>query len=249
LSAEYKTPLLPAWMDVKDGVVIYPEVTHGNPFNASRIVNWILYFPGHHGGPSEDSYDAKSLIACFSPGFCRAFNTSLYEIAHLRVSDAQFSYLSNLPAVKQREGNINFRAKDTFYSSRRGTITRNDTFPHSGMTLAPTTGKRQRLEMFARAESLYSLDAVTFRSVEAAMAGAMSVVIPVEGVSRQEWLETAGDEMAYGVAYGIDDISHARATQHLVTPHLRRLANAGDHQVRTFVRKAYSFFEQQKTEQ
>ena len=65
----------------------------------------------------------------------------------------------------------------------------------------------------------------------------------VEGVSEQEWLETVADEVAFGVAYGTDDIEHARATQHRVMPHLRRLAGAEDHQVRTFVRKAYSFFE------
>lgn len=103
--------------------------------------------------------------------------------------------------------------------------------------------------MFARAEAFHSLDAATFRSVEAAMAGATSVVVPEEGVSKQEWLETVGDEMAFGVAYGMDDIEHARATKHLVMPYLRSLAYAEDHQVRTFVRKAYSFFEQQESKQ
>lgn len=38
LNAEYKTPLLPAWFDIKDGVVIYPEITHGNPLTHRALL-------------------------------------------------------------------------------------------------------------------------------------------------------------------------------------------------------------------
>ena len=42
----YKTPMLPKYYDSKNAIVIYPEVIFGNPISASRIVRYILYFPG-----------------------------------------------------------------------------------------------------------------------------------------------------------------------------------------------------------
>ena len=31
LHPEYKTPMMPTWMDSRDGVVLYPESIFGNP--------------------------------------------------------------------------------------------------------------------------------------------------------------------------------------------------------------------------
>ena len=242
LNPEYKTPVLPPWMDAKDGIVVYPEIAFGNPFNASRVVNWMLYFPGLNGGPVADDYDDRNLIACYGSGVCSPFNGSRFHTVPLRVSDYQFAHFLNLPVTERREGNINFRAKDKFYSSRSGTIHRNDTFSHNGTILEPSTGKRERLEMFARADTFYSLDAATFRTVEAAMAGATSIVHPVEGVSKDEWLRTVGAEWEYGIAYGEDDIPHAKKTQHLVRSQLSCEALKQDREVREFVAKSCSHF-------
>lgn len=242
LNPEYKTPVLPSWMDAKDGIVVYPEIVFGNPFNASRVINWMLYFPGLNSGPSADDYDDRNLIACYGQGVCSSFNRSRFHTVPLRVSDYQFTQFLNLPVAESREGNINFRAKDTFFSSRSGAIRRNDTFPRNGTVMERSTGKRERLEMFARAETFYSLDAATFRNVEAAMAGATSIVFPVEGVSKDEWLRTVGEEWAYGIAYGEDDIPHAKRTQHLVMSQLSCVALKQDEGIREFVAKSCSHF-------
>jgi len=240
---EYKTPVLPSWMDAKDGIVVYPEVVFGNPFNSSRVINWMLYFPGLNGGPSADDFDDRNLIACYGSGVCSPFNSSRFHTVPLRVTDYQLTHFLNLPVTERREGNINFRGKDTFYSSRSGNIRRNHTFPRNGTVLDRSfTGKRERLEMFARAESFYSLDAATFRNVEAAMAGATSVVLPVEGVSKEEWLHAVGEEWAHGIAYGEDDIPHAKRTQHLVMPQLLCQAFKQDEEIREFVAKSCSHF-------
>lgn len=242
LNPEYKTPVLPSWMDAKDGIVVYPEVVFGNPFNASRVINWMLYFPGLNGGPSADDYDDRNLIACYGPGVCSSFNSSRFHTVPLRLTDYQFAHFLNLPVTEHREGNINFRAKDTYFSSSSGTIRRNNTFPRNGTVLERFTGKRERLEMFARAETFYSLDAATFRNVEAAMAGATSVVIPVEGISKTEWLWTVGEEFSYGIAYGEDDIPHAKRTQHLVMSQLLCVALKQDEEIREFVARTCSYF-------
>lgn len=78
-------------------------------------------------------------------------------------------------------------------------------------TLPKKTPKRERLEKFARAKLFYSADPATFMSVEAAMAGCLSVVQPVPGVSKEEWMKTAygEDEIRYGIAYDFEDVPHA----------------------------------------
>ena len=49
----------------------------------------------------------------------------------------------------------------------------------------------------------------------AALTGCLSVVVPGMYASREEWV--AAHEIAkYGVAYGFDDLDHARTTQHLL---------------------------------
>ena len=86
----------------------------------------------------------------------------------------------------------------------------------------PSLGKRERLELLSRSNTFISLDPATFRSVEAAMVGCISIVIPVTGVSKSEWLSVsyAPEYLQYGIAYGFDDLNHARATINLVLSNL-----------------------------
>ena len=46
VSPALATPFLPSWMKASDGIVVYPEIVNGNPLNGSKVVRWILYFPG-----------------------------------------------------------------------------------------------------------------------------------------------------------------------------------------------------------
>lgn len=60
---ELKTPLLTeeiSHMHYHEGrtpIVVYPEITHGNPLNAYCVVRYILNLPGLLGGPKEFSKD------------------------------------------------------------------------------------------------------------------------------------------------------------------------------------------------
>jgi hypothetical protein len=80
----------------------------------------------------------------------------------------------------------------------------------------------------------YSYDEATFYSQFAAICGCLSVVVPGRYRNRQEW--TADYQIArYGIAYGLDDLEHARATQHLVIDLLREREQAGEATVDRFI--------------
>ena len=82
--------------------------------------------------------------------------------------------------------------------------------------------KSERLNLLSRSKYFISLDPATFRSVEAAMIGCISIVIPVPGVSKEEWssVSYAPEYLQYGIAYGFEDLKHARETLDLVIPNL-----------------------------
>lgn len=244
LNPGYKTPMLPPWLNASDGVVVYPESVAGNPFKADRVIHWILYFPGVHGGvASAAHYDARNLIACYSPGFCADFDDATFTKVALRVVDYEFAHFLNVhPPPGGRAGWLTFRRKENFSTPRLGRINiANATFPVPENPLQDG-GKRSRIEQYARVDRFYTTDPATFRSMEAAMAGAVSVVVPVPGVTKAEWLASVSDEFRFGIAYGEDDIPHAQATLPCVMPYMRYKAALEREGVDAFVRQAVAYF-------
>jgi hypothetical protein len=183
----YATPRLPPWQSASDGIAIYPEVISSNPLNANKVIRWVLWFPGGNGGAKAWEYNPKDLIACYSPGICTEFSEQ-YTVKPLRLIDYGLEYMTNLPVASQRKGNITYMGKVKWRKQGTGQAIQRTYPPLSpGEPLAHSVPKRQRLEKFAQADMFISYDAGTWRSVEAALAGAKSVVIPVEGVTKVEW--------------------------------------------------------------
>ena len=70
-----------------------------------------------------------------------------------------------------------------------------------------------------------SYDPQTFLSIMAALCGCISVVYPLDGLTKQEWIHTTaaskyvknkGLDNLYGIAYGLEDVQYATDTLHLV---------------------------------
>ena len=53
-----------------DWTAIYPETICGNPWNAPRVVRWVLNVPGHLGG--DKVYDPAELVFVWHPMFMEA---------------------------------------------------------------------------------------------------------------------------------------------------------------------------------
>lgn len=252
----YATPPLPTWMDPSQGVAIYPEGVVDNPLGSKHVVQWILYFPEERSMPL---FKPSSLIACYSDRICKGFDATFTRI-RMRAIDYGLENFENLPRPKERAGTVLYGWKKAWKSHERFTTAAPDlppslltregsafyNFQHgSNETLSKRTPKRERLEKFARAELFYSTDPATFMNVEAAMAGCLSVVQPVPGVSKAEWMQTAygKDELQYGIAYGFEDVPHAKKTLRLVMPEIERLARSQYKRVARFVDQVNEFFQ------
>ena len=211
----YATPVLPEWKSVNDGYVIYPEAISGNPLNATNVIRWILFYPGAIGGPQANEYSKDEIIACYSIGVCKEFNRS-FHLNLLKLTDYGLSYVHEIPKVRRREGILIHHKKSHWNSSEH------DFDLHQGKLLDNNVGKYERMKLFSSFKVFITTDIATFFSVEAAMAGCLSIIVPADGISRYEWIHTSygKNDLKYGIAYGKKDIPHALNTMSYVVPNL-----------------------------
>ena len=74
----------------------------------------------------------------------------------------------------------------------------------------------------------------------AALCGCDSIVVPVDGVSKEEWYPDPADR--YGLAYGFDDVGEARRTRPLLLPHMKRQESEANDSVGAFIAKCERYF-------
>ena len=222
-------------MNASQGVAIYPEVVYGNPLQAQHVVRWILYFPGVNGGLPASYHQPSDLVACYGMQYCKGFDPARFYLLDVQTVDNYWDFYLQLPAVETRQGTVVFKGKAKWrnYTRASGVPPLPDTITNV-VDMDHTVLKRERLELFARAEMFVSYDLATYRNVEAALTGAISVVMPMEGVSREQWRAESLPEFRYGVAYGFDDVPYALETVHLLKPHLVALEVQHDAGVRHF---------------
>jgi hypothetical protein len=198
-------------------VVVYPELQRGNPLRARNVVRWLLYHDAgraYEFGPDEMFFrvDKNFDHPAISGGAPDLF---LYEIHpayrdHGRTDRTGACYML-------RKGKGKPRIPET-----------------EGAELLDGKSHEEIAEAFNRCEVFYSYDEATMYSQYAALCGCLSIVIPGDYPSRDAWVE--GYEIArYGIAYGLDDVEHARSTMHLVRPLLERREQEGLETVRAFV--------------
>jgi hypothetical protein len=201
-----------------DTVVVYPEIIPGNPLGARHVVRWLLYHePGGNYVFGRDEMFFRVDKNFDHPGVTNgAPDLFLYEIH---------------PAYRN-EGRSD--RKGACYIVRKGRD--KPRIPETENALLLDGKSHEEIaSAFNRCEVFYSYDEATMYSKYAAICGCLSIVIPGNYASREEWVE--GYAIArYGIAYGLDDVEHARNTMHLVRPLLEQREREGLDTVRNFVR-------------
>jgi hypothetical protein len=243
VNPKYNTPKMTKLQYVTDDdlIVIYPETIQGNHASKKMIVRWILYFLQLENKTIEQSsyqYQSDDYIACYSQGICTQFDDDNWHKHPLRVIDLNWDMFDSIDPNRIRDidvvyfkpldrkrtwidrtgrkitldyDNYEYMLKNSFALMNR-TLTRMDA----------SLRKQERIDLLSRSTYFISFDPATFRSVEAAMVGCLSIVIPVPGVDKSEWASVsyAPEYLQYGIAYGFDDLDHARSTIGLVLHNL-----------------------------
>jgi hypothetical protein len=201
-----------------DSIVVYPEVVLGNPLGAQNVVRWLLYRPG-----LRDPYE-------FGPGemFFRAGEMS--DLPDL-TGGAPDLFLWQINPAYRNEGRTD--RSGACFLVRKGKdkprIPQTD-----GAIQIDGLSHTETAAIFNRCEVFYSYDEASFYSQYAAICGCLSVVVPGLYPSREAWVKEH-PPARYGVAYGLDDLDHARATQARAIELLQAQEAAGLDTVRRFI--------------
>lgn len=205
-------------------VIIYPEVVEGNPYGAKNVFRWLLNDPAATIGKSP-SFEGEHLFT-----YCDYYK-GIYTnrvIAELSTFDLRLdTYADKGQHIKGK----------TCYTIRKGYNKTHDKHPSDAILIRDyqqqQTGE-ELIKIFDECETFISYDTNTFLSVHAALRGCISIVIPNEGVSKEQWRGNA-IYLKYGVAYGFDDIEYAIETRHLMKDYLREYEIKSDLQVDAFI--------------
>jgi hypothetical protein len=204
--------------DLRKSVVIYPEIVLGNPLKAQKVVRWLMYRPGllypYEFGPDEMFFRVGEMF-------------DLPEVT----GGAPDLFLWKVNPIYRNEGRKD--RSGACFMVRKG-LEKPRIAETADAIQIDDLSHQEIASIFNRCETFYSYDEATFYSQYAAICGCLSVVIPGLYPSREAWVSE--HELArYGVAYGLDDLDHARATQDRVLPLLQAKEAAGLDTVRNFV--------------
>lgn len=231
------TPLLPFGFDWNPhrSITIYPEIVDGNPLGAKHVVRWFLHKPGFHTGRTdfgigEMHVDFNEFLRDYQPKQNYLSKNSLY-VTHFPID--LYNLDGAAPEVK-RQGSA--------YCVRKGKIDSQidlgDAVCIDGLSHGETAS------IFKRVKYFYSFDPYTAYSPFAALCGAISVVVPPAGMTKDSWYPQVINR--YGIAFGLGDLEWAVSTQDRVLPVLLEREQASINAVRRFVNEATDFFSGQR---
>lgn len=226
VSKEFNTPIATA-KDINDNsIVIYPEIVNGNPLKHKNVVRWFLHKPGYHTGKVE--YGKNELYFIFDkfsddPSINKNPENELFVVQ-----------------LNQVYKNNNGDRSGSCYLIRKS---RNKEIVHdfNGSVKIDGMSHSENAAIFNKTEYFYCYDEMTMYSQFAALCGCISVVIPSCFDNREDWVK-AHPISKYGIAYGMDDIEHAKSTSHLVREYFEDQESESLLTVKKFIVKTYDKF-------
>ena len=208
-------------------MAIYPEVACGNPFGAAKVMRWILYNVRNYG--DFGIFGADDLIYKYAP----YFKLRLEQPTHgeLRANELNLHIFKN--EHKERKGVCHLvkKGNNKWQAHPEGSIILDD-YPNKG-------GNEYLARIFNETEIFYSYDSATWLSIMASLCGCLSIVIPEEDTTSDEW-HSGFPYFKYGIAYGRDDIEYALLTRHLVRDELLEIEAKTIEETKIFIEKSYT---------
>ena len=208
--------------DKEETIVIYCEGIQGNPLNAKYVVRWMLSELGKNV-PCEmaNTWTKNELVYYFNSEKKFETNIELFGKIYKILTCIYINPLIQNFKNPYRKGYCHTFRKSHYHNKIR--------YAHPLNASLEITREHKQLDyinIFNRKEIFICYDPLSFLSIIAAMCGCISVVIKVDDIPSQiEWIQTTAVAQyakenkinkLYGVAYGLDEISWARDTIHLV---------------------------------
>jgi len=215
--------------DIKNCIVVYPEIIKGNPLNSDNVIRWML-------GPLEED-----------------------KFITYGKDDKIFWYIDYYYTDKlgQRENKLFVSEfhEDIFYDknqTRKGSAycirkCQNPEFIHPKDSIEITRSMAPNYnllsEIFNSVETFYCYDNYTFLAIQAALCGCISIVIPDKSQNKtpDEWRD-GSNLTKYGIAYGLDEIPRAVETLPKFRQEIDNIKLEMKQDIETFIKKCDLLF-------
>ena len=215
-------------IDFNNTIVIYCEGILNNPLDAKYVVRWMLSKLGQNVPHLNYNSWGENELVYF-------FNNEI-DMVNNNIPRKMLSLFYIHPNIKAH----NFKRNGLCYTIRKGMnqnhfkLGRFKELPRFEITREHN--QQQYVTIFNNFEYFISYDALTFLNIIAALCGCISIIYPVEGVSKQEYFKMTAfyDYMVdkniteiYGLAYGFSDeeINYSKSTLHLVKDQMTDIHN------------------------
>lgn len=187
-------------IDINNSIVIYPEVTYGNPLNAKFVVRWLMYFYPY--SKSSDAYSTNDLFIAYREYFNDIDLNPNKSIITLNYFDSKL----------YRQYNFGQR-KDKCYILRKGRKRKDLPKHFDGPIFDDNMSQHELVKMFNEYRYCYSYDTQTFYTAIAAVCGCIPIVVMEPGKCESDYLGPG--EKHLGRAYGdsVEQIEYAKKTR------------------------------------
>jgi hypothetical protein len=220
------------WYEPTDEVVIYPDIVPKNPKNAKNVVRYLLHKPGHntHG---KINYGEDDLIV----GWGKECSGSGYNIT----DENNIKIIYNMDDVYYQT-NFGERTKTCYMIRKALRENRNkDICLHPNDAICLDGKSHEEVaKIFNECDKFICYDPYTHYSTFATKCGCTSIVIPDEGVSKEDWKPNVKD--TYGIAYGLNDIEYVNETKDKFLEYQKEIEQNNIDAVRKFVKLCEEYF-------
>jgi hypothetical protein len=201
--------------DPESTIMVYPEIVYDNPFNYKHIVRWIL-------NSSHRPYPENDYLFKYSDYFT-SFNEHNVK-GKLTAYNLELDFWIDL----------NYERSGECYIVKKGSYKKLIHHKDDSICIDDFPNNEYIREVFNKTKRFICYDSESFLATQASMCGCDVVVIPRDGVSREDWkYKFQGSK--YGIAYGFDDPELYNSTRHLIKDNLIRLQSESIEQTKQFV--------------
>jgi hypothetical protein len=204
-------------------VVIYCEGIQGNPLNAKYVVRWMLSELGQNVPYDRVNDWGKDELVYH-------FNTEIKFKNHPEKVGNIYKTLTTIYASPQIQNRQNPNRSGWCHTFRKTHIHKTDWIPflHPNDSFQfhhshDDTTMDGAIDIFNKHQYFVSYDPLTFLYCIAPLCGCVSIVLPIQGKSKIEWLYMTGFaeymqakqiDYIYGIAYGMEEFEWAKNTVH-----------------------------------
>jgi hypothetical protein len=201
--------------NISESIVIYCEGTVNNPLKTNYCIRWLLSPMGLNVPKNYYiNWNYNDLVYYFN--YEKRFDNNI-EL---------FNRIKLLPLLIIDPIFINYnkiRNNKSCFTFRKSHIHKNiiNIHPNNSYEITRNFTHLELTNVFNEYSYFYSYDPLTLLNILAALCGCISVIYPIEGLTKYDWLKTTACfsyikhnnlDNLYGIAYGIDDIKWAEKT-------------------------------------